>query len=117
MKIVSIAGGSGSGKTTYAKKVINLINLSDISILHMDSYYLPSPPPENYLNSGRANFDCPQAFDWNLLRTHLQDLRKGRSIEVPIYDFSISRRTTKVETFKPTPVILFEPKSTHSRLL
>ena len=60
--LIGIAGGSGSGKTTFAKKVMKGITNLDSSMLHMDSYYLPSQPKTNYTSSGKANFDHPNAF-------------------------------------------------------
>ena len=102
--LIGIAGGSGSGKTTFAKKVLKAINNSHSSLLHMDSYYLPTVPQIN----GKANFDHPDAFDWNLLRSHLSELKKGQQIPCPIYDFSTSSRTTKYESIGPCKVVLFE---------
>lgn len=107
MHIIGVAGGSGSGKTTFANKLINLIK-DDISVIHMDSYYLPSQPKKNLTPSGKANFDHPEAFDWELLRTHLEQLKSGLSIESPVYDFKTSSRTNKTVTIAPRPVILFE---------
>ncbi len=102
--LIGIAGGSGSGKTTFAKKVMKGINSSEASLLHMDSYYLHSVPKIN----GKANFDHPDAFDWNLLRHHLSELKKGHSIKCPIYDFSGSTRTEEYEKIGPCKVVLFE---------
>lgn len=107
MYLVGIAGGSGSGKTTFAKKVINLVK-EDISILHMDSYYLHIQPENHYTAKGNPNFDHPAAFDWELLRTHLQELKNGNPIEVPVYDFVTSSRLKETVTIRPTGVILFE---------
>ena len=108
--LIGIAGGSGSGKTTFARKVMKGIsNLpSSSSLLHMDSYYLPSQPKTNYTVSGKPNYDHPNAFDWELLREHLSDLKKGHSIKCPIYDFKNSSRTEEYETVGPCKVVLFE---------
>jgi uridine kinase len=102
--LIGIAGGSGSGKTTFAKKVMKAISNSHSSLLHMDSYYLPTVPHI----AGMANFDHPDAFDWALLRTHLSDLKNGLRVHCPVYDFSTSSRTTKYETIGPCKVVLFE---------
>lgn len=107
VKLIGVAGGSGSGKTTFAKKVINLVE-GTITVLHMDSYYLPSQPSKNFTNSGKPNFDHPEAFDWELLRHHLQQLKEGHDIESPVYDFTTSSRTQKTISTKSTSVILFE---------
>lgn len=106
--LIGIAGGSGSGKTTFAKKVMKGITNLDSSMLHMDSYYLPSQPKTNYTSSGKANFDHPNAFDWDLLRQHLTDLKNGSSIKCPIYDFKNSSRTEEYESVGPCKVVLFE---------
>jgi uridine kinase len=106
--IVGIAGGSGSGKTTFARKVMKGINSEASSLLHMDSYYLPKQPKTNYTQSGKPNFDHPNAFDWDLLRHHLSELKQGLSIKCPIYDFQNSVRTDDYETIGPCKVVLFE---------
>jgi uridine kinase len=106
--LIGIAGGSGSGKTTFARKVMKGISNLDSSMLHMDSYYLPEQPKSNYTTSGKPNYDHPNAFDWDLLRTHLSGLKKGHAIECPIYDFSSSSRTIEVENVGPCRVVLFE---------
>lgn len=106
--LVGIAGGSGSGKTTFAKKVMKGINHAQSLLLHMDSYYLNELPPESMTNGGKPNFDHPAAFDWELLRNHLHDLKAGKSVDCPIYDFATSGRTGEVETFGPCRVVLFE---------
>lgn len=106
--LIGIAGGSGSGKTTFARKVMKGISNLESSLLHMDSYYLPTQPKTNFTASGKANFDHPNAFDWDLLRHHLSELKKGNSISCPIYDFSNSGRTEEVESVGPCRVVLFE---------
>lgn len=102
--LIGIAGGSGSGKTTFAKKVMKHINSSQSCLLHMDSYYLPTVPKIN----GKANFDHPDAFDWNLLRHHLSELKRGQEIKSPVYDFATSTRTEEFENLGPCKVVLFE---------
>jgi uridine kinase len=106
--LVGIAGGSGSGKTTFAKKVMKGINSAQSLLLHMDSYYLNELPRENYTSTGKPNFDHPNAFDWELLRQHLRELKEGKSIKCPIYDFTTSARTGEFETMGPCKVVLFE---------
>lgn len=106
--LIGIAGGSGSGKTTFAKKVMKHINSAESCLLHMDSYYLPIQPKSNYTTSGKANFDHPDAFDWNLLRHHLTELKQGLPIKCPIYSFTGSTRTEEFEKVGPCKVVLFE---------
>lgn len=107
IKLIGIAGGSGSGKTTFAKKLINLIE-EPITLFHMDSYYLPEQPERHFTKSGKPNFDHPEAFDWELLRTHIHALKDGQDIQSPIYDFKTSSRTNQTVTTKATSVVIFE---------
>lgn len=106
--IIGIAGGSGSGKTTFAKKVLKNTAHPASGLLHMDSYYLNQQPKTNYTSNGKPNFDHPEAFDWKLLREHLSDLKKGLTINCPIYNFSTSGRTEEFEKLGPCKVVLFE---------
>lgn len=107
MYIISICGGSGSGKTTFAEKILKNVD-QEVSVLHMDSYYLPKPPKELSKSGGRPNFDHPDAFDWPLLKKHLMALREGKSIKSPHYDFKKNARLKTSSIIKPTKVILFE---------
>jgi uridine kinase len=110
MFLVGIAGGSGSGKTTFAKKILQKLdpNLTEsIALLHQDSYYLPSPPQALKVN-GEGNFDHPHAFDWELLKEHLAGLKRGERVSAPIYDFRNNRRTVETESVGPCRAILME---------
>src|SRR4051794_15205251 len=103
MFLVGIAGGSGSGKTTFAKKMTQKIppsHSSKVILLHQDSYYLASPPAHLRVH-GAPNFDHPEAFDSALLKDHLKKLKEGKSVDVPIYDYHTSRRTSEVMTVGP----------------
>ncbi len=106
--LIGIAGGSGSGKTTFAKKVLKGILNLESCLLHMDSYYLHSQPKALYTSSGKPNFDHPNAFDWELLRQHLSELKQGKGIKCPVYDFKNSVRTEEYEEIGPCRVVLFE---------
>lgn len=107
MFLISICGGSGSGKTTFTEKVKNYSELP-ISVLNMDSYYHPKLPKHLKTSSGGFNFDHPEAFDWKLLKKHLQMLKQGKEVEVPCYDFKKGSRLNKSTLLKPSKVILFE---------
>lgn len=107
IKIIGVAGGSGSGKTTFAQKLIKLVE-QPITLFHMDSYYLPEQPKKHFTKSGKPNFDHPEAFDWELLRTHLTQLKSGEDVQSPIYDFKTSSRTGETETTRATGVVIFE---------
>lgn len=109
MFLIGIAGGSGSGKTTFAHKILNHVH-GEIEMLHLDSYYLPLDliPDEIRTETGKINFDHPLAFDWQLLNNHLTSLKSGESIDVPVYDFKTNSRTDKSTRLNPPKVLLFE---------
>lgn len=107
MYIIGIAGGSGSGKTTFTQKVLARANDSKVGVLHQDSYYLPRPPSHLKVND-EPNFDHPEAFDWELLRTHLEQLKDGKRVEMPIYDYKVSRRTAKTQSLGPCKILIVE---------
>lgn len=107
MYIVGIAGGSGSGKTTFTKKLQRLLNPDDVGIISMDSYYL-NEVPSDLTESTKPNYDHPEAFDWELLYHHLHKLKSGEAILSPVYNFSENRRTEKVIKIGPCKVLLFE---------
>jgi uridine kinase len=107
MYIIGIAGGSGSGKTTFTKKVLDRSLSSEVATLHQDSYYLENPTTKHNVH-GSINFDHPDAFDWNLLVSHIEQLRQGKSVEVPIYDYKQNKRLAETTTLGPCKVVLFE---------
>lgn len=115
MFLVGIAGGSGSGKTTFARKIMKRAQkgiqddaqCAPIALVHQDSYYL-SPIPSHLKVHGEPNFDHPHAFDWALLREHLQVLKNGGRVEAPIYDFRTSRRLPETESIGPCGTVLVE---------
>lgn len=114
MYLIGIAGGSGSGKTTFSKKIITRARelspfprSTDVALLHQDSYY-HAIPPENPQVHGAPNFDHPDAFDWALLRDQLAELKAGGRVEAPVYDYKSSRRLSETEALGPCQVIIFE---------
>lgn len=107
MYLIGIAGGSGSGKTTFAKKIIQRVNDPGVVLLSQDSYYLSSPSTTHRVH-GEPNFDHPEAFDWPLLRDHLTRLKQGFEVAVPGYDYKTSRRTSETHTVGPAKVVILE---------
>jgi len=108
MYLIGVAGGSGSGKTTFAKKVLKHLEEHQVEVLHQDSYYLPQLGPGLIDSKKRPNFDHPDAFDWELLIDHLGKLKKNESIKMPVYDFKTNSRTEDLIDVGPTKVIIFE---------
>jgi uridine kinase len=107
MYLIGIAGGSGSGKTTFSKKIMNRVNDAEVVLLSQDSYYLSSPAAHLKVH-GEPNFDHPEAFDWPLLRDHLSRLKAGYSVPVPTYDYRTSRRQAETHEVGPAKVVLLE---------
>lgn len=105
--IIGIAGGSGSGKTTVTRKLVETIGSAKAAVLIQDNYYRDqsSMTIEQRLHT---NYDHPHAFDWPLLMQHVDDLRNGVPIDMPVYDFSIHTRGAQTITVVPQPVILIE---------
>ena len=105
--VIGIAGGSGSGKTTVAQTILQRVGPDRISFLQHDAYYkdLSGLPLAQRIE---VNFDHPNSLDSELLTQHIRDLRDGRPIEVPVYDFSHHSRTTKTYTVQARGVILVE---------
>ena len=89
---LGVAGGTGSGKTTVADAILDAVGRDRIASLAQDSYYrdVDWQSDEDMLN---YNFDHPQALDSELLVAHLQSLKAGEAIDVPVYDFVTHRRT------------------------
>jgi len=105
--ILGISGGTGSGKTTVAQKIIAAIGEPSVLYLQQDSYYrnLDQMP---LVDRRRVNFDHPDAFDGELMVEHLEALRAGKSIERPVYDYVIHSRKKETVHVEPLPVILVE---------
>ncbi|MBL0309915.1 MAG: uridine kinase [Bacteroidetes bacterium] len=107
MLIIGIAGGSGSGKTTVVQKTLKYFPLNQIAVVHMDSYYKDNihlTLEERSL----INFDHPDAIEFDLLYQHLQELKSGKSIEEPKYDFITSTRKKETVHIDPKHVIIVE---------
>jgi uridine kinase len=105
--VIGVAGGSGSGKTTVAQRLLEAIGEQHITYLPHDSYYrdLDAIPR---IGGEIVNFDHPDALETSLLVQHLQQLRRGEPIQAPIYDFSTHSRSPQTRTIYPAPIILVE---------
>ncbi len=104
--VIGIAGGTGSGKTTLTRKLIESFG-ADVSIIHHDNYY-KAHHNMSFEERARLNYDHPLAFDTEQLIRDLRRLKRGQTIQSPVYDYTIHDRTDKTVTIKPTRVIVVE---------
>ena len=107
MKIIGVAGGTGSGKTTVVKKIVEALPPHHVAVVPLDSYY--NDTSELTSEERRAiNYDHPDAFDWPSLIDHDRRLKAGESVEQPTYSYLISNRLPETVHVEPKPVILIE---------
>jgi uridine kinase len=93
--IVGIAGGSGSGKTTFARELLAQLPAEHCALIYQDNYYIDQSSRFDY-DGGSINFDHPDSLDFPLLVKHLAQLKTGLPIQVPIYDFASHKRLPEV---------------------
>lgn len=105
--VLGIAGGSGSGKTTLVRHIREVVASEKISILALDAYYRDFSHLEQH-ERAEVNFDHPDSFEFDLLIRHIMELKRGRSIEMPVYDFRTHSRTEQFTRVEPHPVIIVE---------
>ncbi len=104
--LIGIAGGTGSGKSTFAQRLLALFP-NNITVISYDNYY----KPQDHLSFEeriRTNYDCPDALDTDLLVKHLRSLRNGESVDVPNYDFTIHTRKAELTRLEPSPIIIVD---------
>jgi uridine kinase len=104
---IAIAGGSGSGKTTIAESVVDIVGRDSVVYLQQDAYYRD----QAHLSSedrAKINYDHPDSLELELLVEHLDSLRNGQPIERPVYDFSTHTRTRETYTIVPEPAVIVE---------
>ena len=104
---IGIAGGTGSGKTTLADRLVDSFGRDEVSIIRHDNYY-KRHDEMTYEERCKLNYDHPDAFDNDLLREHLLQLKEGKTVEVPVYDYTIHNRSNEVEKVVSAPVIVLE---------
>jgi len=107
MLIIGIAGGSGSGKITVVKKIINLVPHDAVSVLYQDAYYYDN----GHLSAEerqKINFDHPSAIEFSLLNNHIDRLLMGETIPMPIYSYVTCSRAKETITVYPRKVIIVE---------
>ena len=104
--VIGIAGGTGSGKTTITKKLMQRFG-GDVSVIYHDNYY-KAHHDMSYEERAKLNYDHPDSFDTDLLIQAVRDLKAGRSVLCPVYDYTIHDRSDKVIEVKPARVIIVE---------
>src|SRR5213082_1088955 len=105
--IIGICGGTGSGKTTVANRILASVSADEVVFIQQDLYYRDlKDMPLDYRNA--ANFDHPDAVDNELLINHLKKLNSGESVELPIYDFRTHSRLPATTRVEPKPIVIVE---------
>src|SRR6185503_18558957 len=105
--IIGICGGTGSGKTTIARSIVDAVGRSNVVLVEQDSYYrnlADMPLDERH----QANFDHPDSIDSDMLVNHIKRLKQGQPIEMPIYDYKTHTRSDESEHIDPKPVVIVE---------
>lgn len=105
--IIGIAGGTGSGKSTVARKVAEALPESSVAFLEMDAYYRDF----RHLTLQQlhhVNWDHPDAFDVELLTTHLEALTRGEAVDMPVYEFATHSRSTRTKHIEPADVVVID---------
>ena len=107
MYIIGIAGGTGSGKTTVVRKILEALPPGCVSVIPQDSYYNDNTHL-SMEDRRKINFDHPDAFDWKLLTEHIMKLRRGEAIEQPTYSYLVCNRLEETIHVEPCEVIIIE---------
>ncbi len=107
MLIIGIAGGTGCGKTTVVNTILNELPEGEVGVISQDSYYKDTSHL-SYDERIKINFDHPRSIDFKLLETHLKELKKGNSIDQPVYSFVKHNRTGDTISTKPRKVMIVE---------
>ena len=107
MLIIGIAGGTGCGKTTVVNTILNELPEGEVGVISQDSYYKDTSHL-SYEERVKINFDHPRSIDFELLENHLKELKKGNSINQPVYSFVQHNRTGDTVNTKPRKVMIIE---------
>src|SRR5689334_10605889 len=105
--VIGVAGGSGSGKTTVVRKIVESLGLDQVTLLQHDRYYRD----RNDLRleeRAALNYDHPNSLETDLLVKHVRDLKNGKAVDVPQYDFTRHARLSETETFQPRRALIVE---------
>jgi len=104
---IGIAGGTGSGKSTVARKIVEGLPAAQVAVIDHDSYYRDHSHLDEETRA-RVNFDHPDALDNDLLVSHLEELRAGRGVDVPNYDFKTHSRQPERRRVEPPRIVIVE---------
>ena len=104
--VIGIAGGTGSGKTTITRKLMQRFG-SDVSVIYHDNYY-KSHHNISYEERTKLNYDHPDAFDTDMLVQAVRDLKSGKAVSCPVYDYTVHDRSDRTITVYPSKVIIVE---------
>lgn len=107
MVIIGIAGGTGSGKTTIVKKIVDALPEGSVAVIPQDSYYNDQSHLPIDVRK-KTNFDHPRAFDWTLFAQQIRQLKEGNSIEQPTYSYLVCTRLPETVHVEPKEVIIIE---------
>ena len=105
--IIGICGGTGSGKTTVANRILESVSTNEVVFIQQDSYYRNLQDLPLDLRQV-ANFDHPDALDNDLLVNHVRKLRAGEAIDLPLYDFKANARLVETRRVEPKPIVIVE---------
>jgi len=104
--VIGLGGGSGSGKTTIALSIVEAIGAESVELIQHDAYYRHSDLPLE--QRARVNYDHPDSLETDLLVHHIEELLAGRSVQRPVYDFTVHNRAEETVLVAPKPVIIVE---------
>ena len=104
--VIGIAGGSGSGKSTFAARLMEAFPES-VALVSCDNYY-KAHDDISLEERRKLNYDAPEALEFDLMVSHLQALKRGEAIDCPVYDFTLHNRSDKVVRIDPRPVIIVD---------
>ena len=106
-RIILVGGGSSSGKSFVTTNVIKNLGEENVTRITLDDYY-KDQSDKTMSERIKTNYDHPKAFDWKLLRNQVMDLKNGKTIQKPVYDFVAHTRSDKIETIVPRQLVIVE---------
>ena len=105
--VIGVAGGTCSGKTTVAERLVDIVGPEHLALIRQDAYYVDRTH-QPFDERARANYDHPDAFDWELMNEHLSRLLSGETVPVPVYDYADHNRSREVQMVAPARIVVFE---------